>query len=682
MMIDRLLAKGGMPRLRRLLEAGSRADLRSSLPRLSPLLWSTIATGRTPDRHGILNFIEPDPDPGSTLGVRLASSTSRRVKAIWNMLTQSGLRVHVVGWYASHPAEPISGICVSNMLQEGEPASVTAAWPLAPGTVHPVEVADVVAGCRVHSSTVAREQLLALVPKLREVEPNDPRIKTLMQQLARTASVHRAARTVIEYDRHWDCTMVFYEGIDTIGHHFMQYFPPQMPHVSREDLRRFGAVMPGTYELHDRMLGELLDRAPADTTVLLLSDHGFHSDHRRPAITAELAADRAALEASWHREFGVLVLSGPGVGKDSPIVAPGLCDIAPTALSLLGLPVAHDLDGRPLVEAFVPPVAAEDLEWIESWENRPGEAGQHPPDLQLDPFEARDALRQLVDLGYLAEMPSDLSERVELVRRETNFNLAITHLEKREPSRAAELLQALAMEHPAEPRYVESLARALREGGRAAEAVAPLQALMASNPERIETRLQLAAAMHAAGDAAGAVREFTRAREEASDRGELQLGLGTLATALGRFDQATAHLAEAKKHDLTPSVHLAFARLALLRGRHEPAAEHALDALDLAPAAGEGNFLLGAALAWLGSIADARRCFELALAREPGRVEAAKFLIALDESEGLDEAAAARRQELEQRLARSGGAAAEEPPFGATAWTAARRSGSSSAADA
>ena len=118
--IDPLLARGQMPNLAALIARGTRADLRTLEPKLSPILWSTIATGKTADKHGIHNFVEPNP---SGEGIRVASSTTRKTRALWNMLTQRGLRVHAVGWYASHPAEPIGGTCVSNLLFEGAPAA-------------------------------------------------------------------------------------------------------------------------------------------------------------------------------------------------------------------------------------------------------------------------------------------------------------------------------------------------------------------------------------------------------------------------------------------------------------------------------------------------------------------------------------------------------------------------------
>ena len=670
-MIDPLVARGAMPRLKRLLDAGSRADLASSLPRLSPLLWSTIATGTTPDRHGILNFVEPDPDPASATGVRLASSTSRRVKALWNVLTQAKRRVHVVGWYASHPAEPISGTCVSNMLQEGEPASPGDPWPLPPGTVHPEGETDRIAATRVASHAIPRSELVKFIPKLADLPPNDPRPRTLAKQLARTASVHRAAKAILEGDRGWDCAMVFYEGIDTIGHHFMEYFPPRMAHVSDADVRRFGEVMPATYRLHDRMLGELLDAAGPDTTVLLLSDHGFHSDHRRPAITADLAKDRAALEASWHRETGVLVLSGPRVGKARTIHAPRLVDIAPTALSLLGVPVAKDLDGRAVGEAFEPLASPAEVPSIESWEAVDGDAGLHPPDLRLDPFEAHDALQQLVDLGYMAELPADRGERLDLVRRETRYNLAITHATNRRPAKAAEVLAELHAEQPNELRYAEALVNMLRDAGRSAEALPVIHAVLERDPHRVEARLQLVATLLETDERPAADAAYLRAREVAADRADMQVALGELAAALDRFPQAEAHLKDALAHDPSPAAHLGFARLALRRGRHEQAAEHALDALELQPNLTDGNLLLGTALAWLDAHDDARRCFELVAGQ--GLVEAARFLLALDLAEGRSHEAAARRTAVAGAIAKlPPRATATIPPYDAAAWAKAK----------
>ena len=103
------------------------------------------------------------------------------------------------------------------------------------------------------------------------------------------------------------------------------------------------------YQFHDQMLGALLEKAGVDTTVILMSDHGFHPDHLRPASIPDIPAG-PAIE---HRDFGILAMSGPGIKKDELLHGPSVLDIAPTILTLYGLPVGDDMDGKVLSQAFV-----------------------------------------------------------------------------------------------------------------------------------------------------------------------------------------------------------------------------------------------------------------------------------------------------------------------------------------
>src|SRR5688572_7112184 len=147
-----LLKRGEMPTLRRLIENGASGSLASLEPMLSPMLWTSIATGKHPHKHGIHGFTEPRPDGR---GIRAAASTSRTTKAIWNILSQNNLQSSAVGWYASHPAEPIRGVCVSNYFtvapQPGAP------WPIAPGTFFPEDLSDRLGELRLRPEEVRLE---------------------------------------------------------------------------------------------------------------------------------------------------------------------------------------------------------------------------------------------------------------------------------------------------------------------------------------------------------------------------------------------------------------------------------------------------------------------------------------------------------------------------------------------
>ena len=104
--INPLLDAGLLPGLENLINRGVMGNLATLHPVLSPMLWNSIATGKTADKHGVLGFTEPLP---SGVGVRPFASTSRKVKALWNICHQYELRSNVIGWWASHPAEPING---------------------------------------------------------------------------------------------------------------------------------------------------------------------------------------------------------------------------------------------------------------------------------------------------------------------------------------------------------------------------------------------------------------------------------------------------------------------------------------------------------------------------------------------------------------------------------------------
>src|SRR5215475_11872176 len=83
-----VLGLDGMePSVRRLRDGGASGLLRSQKPLLSPIIWTTIATGKPPDAHGIGHFVATNPQTGKQLPV---TSRMRKVKALWNVLSDAG----------------------------------------------------------------------------------------------------------------------------------------------------------------------------------------------------------------------------------------------------------------------------------------------------------------------------------------------------------------------------------------------------------------------------------------------------------------------------------------------------------------------------------------------------------------------------------------------------------------
>jgi hypothetical protein len=82
----------------------------------------------------------------------------------------------------------------------------------------------------------------------------------------------------------------------------MPYHPPRLESVTEEDFQLYRHVVNGVYCFDDLMLGRLIELAGPDTTFIVLSDHGFHSDHLRPAKIVENRELDAQLLRAWYEQ--------------------------------------------------------------------------------------------------------------------------------------------------------------------------------------------------------------------------------------------------------------------------------------------------------------------------------------------------------------------------------------------
>jgi hypothetical protein len=209
-------------------------------------------------------------------------------------------------------------------------------------------------------------------------------------------------------------------------------------------------------------LGALLDKAGQDAIVILMSDHGFHPDHLRPASIPDIPAG-PAIE---HRDLGILAMHGPGIKKGEVLHGASVLDIAPTILTLYGLPVGEDMDGRALSQAFVktPPVAC-----IPTWEEIAGADGRHAPHTRLDPLAAHEALEQMIALGYVERPDEDREAAVEQTIRELRYNLGEAYQDGDRHLEAHRIFTELAAADPDEQRFAVRLFASCQALGRHAE---------------------------------------------------------------------------------------------------------------------------------------------------------------------------------------------------------------------
>lgn len=400
LMIRPLLAAGKLPNLAGLIRRGMAGELRSQLPLLSPLVWTTIATGKPVEEHGIADFLVQDTASGGLVPI---SSSSRKVHALWTILPYFGLTTDVVAWWATWPAERIDGTMVTDRVAyQLFDVQVDAGGE---GKVYPPEAWEEVKKGLVPAEEVSYQDVHRFVDVSREdferrwasLPPErrqEDRVNHLRKILATTKSYQRIALSLLDHQT--DLTMVYYEGTDTVGHLFARFLPPVLPGIGADDVRRFGAALPAFYDYADELLGELLEKVDDDTVVVLVSDHGFFTGEARPAADP---ADFTTGAPEWHRLYGVIVAAGPGI-RPGKVEGATVLDVTPTVLALLGLPVPQDMPGRALAALVPAGGAARPPAQLASFEVLP--RAERDASVRVASKEDEERLRELVALGYIS----------------------------------------------------------------------------------------------------------------------------------------------------------------------------------------------------------------------------------------------------------------------------------------
>src|SRR5712691_4650685 len=641
--ITPLLEEGLMPTLDGFINRGVMGNLATLQPILSPMLWNSVATGKFADKHGIHGFIEPDPVNG---GARPYTSTSRKCKALWNILTQRGLRSNIVGWWASHPAEPINGTVVTNAFG-GVKFDPEKGWSIPKGAVHPPENGPKLARFKVFPNELTEAHLLPFIPDAAKIDQQkDKRLISFAKVLSDNASIHAVATALMESEP-WDFTAVYYDGVDHFAHAFMAYHPPKLPWISDEDFALFKDVVRGAYRFHDMMLERLLNLAGPETTVILCSDHGFESGSQRPRGTPREPAGPAA----WHRQYGIFVMAGAGIRQDERIYGASLIDIAPTVLTLFDLPIGQDMDGRPLLEAFeeIPQVKT-----ISSWEQVEGESGMHTGEQQLDPAQANELMQQFAALGYIEDPGADKEKAAESAEIESKYNVARTLLWKGQAEAARPLLEEIVRQRPWEDRFLHQLASCYFQGGYLAQTERLLCAVADDEePDTAGGKLLWARVKLARGDLGGALRALLEAEAAAPQNpgiylqlGEAYLRLSQLKNAIAAFEKTLALDEDNARAFLGLST--AYRRL----GENQQTVDCALRAVSLLHRLPMAHFNLGVAMTRFGDTERAELDLETALRFQPQMINAHRYLATIHRAEGGDPEKARFHREEVLRLGR------------------------------
>ena len=335
-----LLNQGKCPNFARMRDQGSAGKLRSLEPLTkSPIIWASIATGKVPQKHGILDFFmkqrgrERAKEPPKGEGEAPTTSNLWRARPIWQILGGLGKTVGVVGWWTTWPAQPVNGVLVSDYVQYD-----TGSWPakLAHRT-YPDSLDTIVERLRVKPEDVSWAEVFHFVPAIDSTKATE-RQKMLIHDLkwvyAADMTFYRVGLELYR-KKHPDFFTVYFRGIDEICHIYWDIDIPGFysPPLTDAEVTWLRHIIPNYYVFTDRLLGDFLKETGKSTDVIVCSDHGFGGGGR--GVMA-------------HKLDGMIFMMGPHVVKAGSISGATVLDITPTILAMYGLPVARDMDGRPI----------------------------------------------------------------------------------------------------------------------------------------------------------------------------------------------------------------------------------------------------------------------------------------------------------------------------------------------
>jgi len=380
--INPLLERGYLSNMASLIKDGSSGYLQTIAPTFTPAIWTSIATGKLPVKHGIMDFrvctfkgmtgsVRQFPPyfgvkgileridniiPFDLIKYMPVTSELWMSRPVWDVLSEYEKKVGIVGWYPTWPVYEINGFLVTErahcldlekcvypdiLREEVNPfielrhqcnrpslETVLAAGPLTEGIDQFIELSDM------------KDDLLPLDSNSRH------ELEILKFEYLKDKTYMNIAHHSFGRFHDMDFRAVYLHGPDAVAHNFWKWREPEyFRDVDENDIRIFSKVVDKYYIHIDKFIGRLLQNIDENTVVMIISDHGerpLYGGHwrHRTQTTHDLSTP------------GVIILWGKDIKKGQKLAEAGVLDITPTILYLMNLPVGHDMDGKVLTEAI------------------------------------------------------------------------------------------------------------------------------------------------------------------------------------------------------------------------------------------------------------------------------------------------------------------------------------------
>jgi predicted AlkP superfamily phosphohydrolase/phosphomutase len=246
---------GTMPTLKRLMQKGASGVLTTTLPPISSSAWVSFATGKNPGKHGLVDFVHPRQN---SYQISIVSTQQRASKAIWNLLSEKGRKVGVVGMPVTYPPEEVNGYMVSDFLTPS--ASDDYTYPLSLAG----ELEQAIGG-------------FPLLPdeRYRSTKFTDRFIADMVADVERRLE---GAEYLLD-NKESDFFFVLFWSNDMLQHETWSLLDETHPLHDPQKANQYRDLVVDFHRKLDQAVGRLVERAGPEDLVVVMSDHGFGPVH-------------------------------------------------------------------------------------------------------------------------------------------------------------------------------------------------------------------------------------------------------------------------------------------------------------------------------------------------------------------------------------------------------------------
>lgn len=267
--LNPLMERGLMPNLKRIIEQGTSGNLMSVTPPVSGPAWVSFMTGKHPGRHGIYDFHYFLP---GKCRKQVVSFNNIAGKSLWQVLSEQGRKVGVINVPVTYPPYPVDGFMITGMLTPPNAGER-----------------------RMHPPSLYHELKKKFGEYISDVwwtQYGRRQKAKLLRDLIDCMNQRQAMTIYLMENKEWDFLITTITETDRLQHAFAEELFPQGS--KRKGDQEIGKLLDRFYMKMDDHIGELCEKAGEETTIFVVSDHGF-------GITTHLF-----LANRWLHDLGLL----------------------------------------------------------------------------------------------------------------------------------------------------------------------------------------------------------------------------------------------------------------------------------------------------------------------------------------------------------------------------------------